>query len=673
MPAPASERVGTLEEALGHASRLLASDPAMAVVQAREILKVVPGHPKALLILGAGLREQGDPAAALRVLAPLAREQPRAAAAQFEFGRVLAALGRSGEAAAALRRALALKPRLTDAWRELGDQLSLIGDQVGADAAYDRQIQSSVSDPDLVVAAGAMVDGKLAIAEHTLRAYLRAHPTDPAALRMLAEVGARLGRFEDADVLLERCLELAPAFSAARSNHATVLHRLNRPVEALAQLDILLAQAPKHPNHRMLKAAVLVQIGEFDEAIAHYVDVLAAFPEQPKAWMSYGHALKTVGRQAEAIQAYRDAIARAPGLGEAYWSLANLKTVRFTPDDLEAMSAQLARDDLASEDRFHMHYALGKALEDAGEYERSFQHYRQGAALRRQSLRYDADDNSETLRRARAFFTPALLAARAGQGCPAPDPIFIVGLPRSGSTLVEQILSSHSAVEGTMELPDIIALTKRLGGMRAEGEPWAYPDVLADLDAGAVAALGHEFLDRTQVQRKLDRPFFIDKMPNNFAHVGFIHLILPNAKIIDARRHPLGCCFSGFKQHFARGQAFSYDLTDIGRYYADYVALMAHFDRVLPGRVHRVIYERMVADPEGEVRRLLDYCGLPFEAACLKFHENDRAVRTASSEQVRKPIFTDGVDHWRHYEPWLGPLKAALGPVLDAYPDAPET
>jgi tetratricopeptide (TPR) repeat protein len=671
LPAEGSDPKGSLEVALDHAARLLADKPAMAAAQAREILRAVPGHPQAELLLGAALRAQGDLAAALAVLGPLAAAQPRAALAQFEYGRALAGAGRSREAAAALRRAVALNPRLTDAWRELGDQLALLGDDAGADQAYDRQVQSSVSEPRLVQAAAAMGEGKLAVAEHILRPYLREHPSDVAALRMLAEVGGRLGRYEDAEALLERCLELAPAFAAARHNYATVLYRQNRAAEALVQLDALLAREPAQPNYRMLKAAALSHVGDYAEAISHYATLLAAYPQQPKAWMSYGHALKTVGRQGEAIDAYRRAIALDPGLGEAYWSLANLKTVHFSEADLAAMSTQLARDELAYDERFHMHYALAKALEDAGDHAGAFEHYAQGAALRRARLDYDPDETSRHKERSKALFTPTFFAERAGWGCPAPDPIFVVGLPRAGSTLIEQILASHSAVEGTMELPDLTAMAKRLGGRKRNSGPTLYPEVLAGLGAEALAALGQEFLDRTRIQRKLGRPFFIDKLPNNFAHVGMIQLILPNAKIIDARRHPLGCGFSVFKQHFARGQGFSYDLTEIGRYYADYVELMAHFDAVLPGRVHRVIYEQMVADPEGEVRRLLDYCGLPFEAGCLKFYENDRAVRTASSEQVRRPIFAEGVDHWRNFEPWLAPLKAALGPVLDAYPDAP--
>ncbi|HEX7884792.1 MAG TPA: sulfotransferase, partial [Phenylobacterium sp.] len=341
--------------------------------------------------------------------------------------------------------------------------------------------------------------------------------------------------------------------------------------------------------------------------------------------------------------------------------------------DVAAMDGQLKRPDLSDDDRFHLEFALGKAREDAGEYEASFRHYDRGNALRRQALDYEADDTDDQVRRAKALFTRPFFAARAAQGAAAPDPIFIVGLPRAGSTLVEQILASHSRVEGTQELPDITALARRIGGKAKRGSESRYPEALAELGPHDLAALGEEYLARAEVHRKLGRPLFIDKMPNNWAHLGLIHLALPNAKIIDARRHPLGCGFSGFKQHFARGQGFTYDLADIGRYYASYVAYMAHFDAVLPGRVHRVIYERMVSDPEAETRALLAHCGLPFEEACLRFYENDRAVRTASSEQVRRPIFTDAADHWRNYDPWLGPLKAALGPTLDAYPLAPRT
>jgi hypothetical protein len=383
--------------------------------------------------------------------------------------------------------------------------------------------------------------------------------------------------------------------------------------------------------------------------------------------------LKTAGRREEGIRAYLRTIDLVPTCGEAYWSLANLKTFHFDPQDLLDMRAQLGRPDLKTEDRYHFHFTMGKALEDEKDYAGSFEHYAQGNALRRAELDYDRDKNREHVSRSRSLFTRAFFESRSGYGSAATDPIFIVGLPRSGSTLLEQILSSHSRVEGTMELPDVAIIARTLPGMKQSSDPVRYPEALADLSADELRALGEHYLAHTRVHRKTAAPFFIDKMPNNFAHIGLIHLMLPNAKIVDARRHPLGCCFSGFKQHFARGQSFTYDLAELGAYYRDYVELMAHFDHVLPGRVHRVLYERLIEDTEGEVRRLLDYCGLEFEPACLHFYENDRAVRTASSEQVRTPIFRDGLDQWRHYEPWLAPLEATLGPVLEAYPDTPET
>ena len=668
-----SEPTGAVATAIAHARQMMGARPDLAEAQAAEILKAVPGHPEALLLAGQARRLQGDPTGARKVLEGLAAAQPQWAAGWHELGLAQAAGGDHPAAAETFARLTALRPEVAEGWRLLAEQKRLLGDSAGADAAFAQHLARAARDPQLVAAGAALVEGKLSVAEAALRDILKARPTDVAAIRMLAEIATRLGRYEDAEVLLGRCLELAPTFAPARQNYAVVLYRQTKAAEALAEIEALLADDPANPGYRNLQAAALGQLGEYPRAIAVYEALLADYPLQPKAWMSLGHALKTVGRQGDAISAYRKALALAPQMGEAWWSLANLKTFRFEREDLAAIRAQQSRGDLADEDRFHLEFALGKALEDAADYGGAFTAYAKGNALRRKSLDYDADETHRAMLRSRALFTPDFLAARAGQGCPAPDPIFILGLPRAGSTLVEQILASHSMIEGTMELPDIPAIAKRLGARRSKDQESAYPEVLADLSAEELRALGEEYLERTRPQRKLGRPLFIDKMPNNFAHVGLISLILPNARIIDARRHPLGCCFSGFKQHFARGQAFTYDLTDLGRYYADYVALMAHFDAVAPGRVHRVIYERMVADPESETRALLDYCGLPFEDACLRFYENDRAVRTASSEQVRRPIFTEGLDQWRHFEPWLGPLKAALGPVLEAYPDAPAT
>jgi tetratricopeptide (TPR) repeat protein len=666
-----SEPTASLDQALAHASRLMATDPALAGAQASEILKVAHGHPMALLLLAVSRSACGDGQAAADILHPLVRAEPRWAEAQLELGLALGRLGQGEDALRALRQAVALKPDLPRAWRAIGDHLSAIGDAEGADRAYASHVRHSTRDPGLLAAGAALADGRVPEAEALLRDRLRRTPTDVAAIRMLAEVAARLGRDEDAARLLERCLELAPSFHAARHHYAIVLNRAERAQEALAQVDRLLAHDPANAGYRNQRAAILCRLGDYTPALAIYADLVVQYANHAGIWLSYGHALKTAGRQADAITAYRRAIAADAAFGEAYWSLANLKTFRFDDADLDAMRAQLARTDLGEAHRLHFDFALGKALEDRAEHAASFVHYARGNALRRGQVRYDADENAARLQRSRDTFDAAFFAERAGAGADADDPIFVVGLPRAGSTLIEQILSSHPQVEGTMELPEIIALTRELRQRGAAPQSDTYHEVLAGLDPGALRALGERYLARTRVHRKLGAPRFIDKMPNNFAHVGLIQLVLPNARIIDARRHPMACCFSAFKQHFARGQHFSYDLREVGRYYRDYVGLMAHWDAVLPGRVHRVLYERMVEDTEGEVRALLDYCGLPFDPACLRFFENARPVRTASSEQVRQPIYKDGVDQWRHYEPWLGPLRDALGPVLDQYPGAP--
>jgi tetratricopeptide (TPR) repeat protein len=624
------------------------------------------------LLLGVAQRSTGDGDSALRTLKALTDSQHQWAVAHYELGRSYGEAGQYQAAIAALRRAVELRPDLPDAWRVLGDMLTISGDPTAADSAYARHIQASTSDPRLLAAASALVKNEIPEAETLLRAHLLQHPTDVAALRMLAEVAARLSRNDDALQLLERCLELAPSFNAARHNYALVLHRLNKPAAAMQQIELLLKAEPRNPVYLNLHAVVLARIGDFRESIDLYAAILARSPNNAKIWMSYGHALSAAGRQKESIAAYRRSIGLAPNLGEAYWSLANLKTFRFTAGEMQAMRAQLDLADLGEEDRYHFHFALGKGLEDAQEFASSFAHYAEGNRRRRAGIHYRADDTSALVERSRALFSAEFFRRRPGFGCPALDPIFIVGLPRSGSTLVEQILASHSQVEGTMELPNIIGMVRALSGRKSQEDDSNYPQALEGLSTEDCRALGEQYLAETRIQRKTERPFFIDKMPNNCLHVGFIHLILPNARIIDARRHPMACCFSAFKQHFAKGQNYSYSLGEIGQYYRDYVELLAHMDRVLPGKIHRVSYEAMVQDTESEVKRLLAYCGLPFEDSCLRFYENERAVRTASAQQVRKPIFREGLDQWRHFEPWLEPLKAALGPVLETYPAAPE-
>ena len=523
-------------------------------------------------------------------------------------------------------------------------------------------IASAVDDAPLMTAGLALSEGRLAEAEPVLRARLRGYPSDVIAIRLMAELATRIGRMDDAERLLRRALSLAPSFNAARELLARNLQRSNRIEEALTEVAGLLEWEPDHPSYLLLKASLLVKTGDQIGARDVYQRVLAEHPRQAKAWMSFGHVLKTLGQQHEGIAAYRRAIEEQSTLGEAWWSLANLKTISFSDADISAMKAALdgMDDDSRHEgDRLHIHFSLGKACEDRADYGGAFDHWRVGNALRRRALPYNADDTHADCVAAAGFFDHSRLSK--GTGIPDPDPIFILGLPRAGSTLIEQILASHSRVEGTMELPDIMAMAARL---RGNADAQGYCQLLGDLSPSQLADLGAEYLKRTRIQRREGRPFFIDKMPNNWMHVGFIRMILPNARIIDARRNAADCCLSAFKQHFARGQGFSYDLADLGRYYRDYVALMAHFDRAVPGMVHRVEYERMVTDTESEVRRLLDYCNLPFEADCLSFWQNDRAVRTASSEQVRQPIFASGVGHWRHFAPYLGSLFEALGPGL---------
>ena len=507
-----------------------------------------------------------------------------------------------------------------------------------------------------------MHDDRLDIAERILKPHLKEDPFDVRAIRMLAELAARLGRLKDSETLLRRALEINPNFNAARVNLAMVLGRLGSAAEALELLDDIFAAEPDRPGNLSLHAATLARLGDFDQALQLYEQVISKTPNQPRALLTYGHMLKTVGRQEEAIAAYREATEINPAIGDVWWSLANLKTVKFTDADIRAMEQVLKQDDLKDDDRFHIEFALGKAFHDLGRSDEAFAHYAAGNALRRQYHPFIPGHLTEFVSRSIELFTREMLTLPGGN--PAADPIFVVGMPRAGSTLVEQILSSHSLVEGTAELPEMPPIARGRGN---------YPTSAIEMTADERHEAGSEYLRRSAVQRRTDRPYFVDKLPNNWMFVPFIQMVLPNAKIVDARRHPLGCCMSNFRQHFARGQDFTYDLTDLGRYYSDYVRLMAHMDAVMPGRVHRVIYERMVDDTEAEVRALLEYCGLEFEPACLEFYKTERAVRTASSEQVRKPIYKDAADEWRRYLAHLEPLKQALGPVLDAYPEAPAT
>lgn len=599
-----------------------------------------------------------DPfAAALRDAAQTLKPQTGAARRHYEAGLSCAARGDDTGAIAAFRQATALNPAMSAAWRRLGDALIRGGNRADADAAYTAYLRAASDDAELMRAATALLDGKLDVAGRLLRARIRHAPNDVAALRLLAEACMGLGRYAEAQTLLERTLDLAPGFAAARHNYAIVLFRQDKADLAIPQLERLLAQEPGHAGYRTLLASCAATVGAYDRAIAIYQGVIKDTPKQPTLWLSYARALRHAGRREESARAYRACLDVAPATGEAWLGLVDVAGGPPAAADVAAMRALIGKRDVSAADRVFLHYALGHALERAGEYADAFAHYADGAKLRRGEIAYSADENAAQVRRTIEFFTPAFLADRAGWGCRDPAPIFILGLPRAGSTLIEQILASHSDVEGTRELPEIIHIATDLANPTG-GTP--YPACLSALNEGEITALGERYIHRTRPYRKTGKTFFVDKQPANWMHVGLIHLILPRAKIIDARRDPMAACFSAFRQCFAGAQNFSYDLGELGRYYNDYAGLMSHFDTVLPGRVHRVIYEDMVADTEGEIRRLLAYCELPFDAGCLRFWENRRAVTTASADQVRQPIFREGLDQWRKFAPWLGPLRDAL-------------
>jgi len=655
---------GSQQIALENAADLLAHDPRLAEEQAHEILKVYPDTVAAKRILATAFRLQKMPQKGLDVLAPLLAGHADSPGFLQEIAQCQGGVGRGDDAIRALRKAVTIDPEHAPAWQSLGHQLAVAGDEEGSRQAFQRHFELSTPHPELVEAARLSRDGKLGKAERIVRDLLKKHPADVSAIKMLADIGVKMGRLKDASHLLERCLELAPNFHAARHSYALVLMRRQEPEAAIHEAETLLAEDPNNPNFLTLKASILTRIGDQSAALEIYEKVLQNYPNQARAQMSYGHTLKTVGRLDEAIEAYKKCIRLSPEVGEAYWSLANLKTFRFSDDDIDNMRRQVTTEGGDADDQSHLAFALGKALEDHSGYDESFKFYRRGNAIRRIEHRHSPKVNVlESLRQVRAL-PRAFFEQRKGWGCQAPDPIFVVGLPRAGSTLLEQILASHSQVEGTSELQDIIAISRELGNKNRENPAGTYPEVLAELTRNQVRELGESYLETTCIQRSTDAPFFIDKMPNNFRHIGLIHLILPNSKIIDARRHPMGGCFSGFKQLFAHGQTFTYDLVDIGKYYRDYIKVMDHWDEAMPGRVHRVQYEEMVADTESQIRSLLDYCKLDFEEQCLRYYETDRAIRTPSAEQVRKPIYKEGLEQWRNFEAHLDPLKEALGPEI---------
>jgi len=569
----------------------------------------------------------------------------------------------SGEAEErAARAALAERPGDPAAHRALSRALYRLGRTEEANTEANAAILAASRMPDVVAAIGHLTAGRIREAEAMTRRRLAAQPDDALALMMLGDIAARLSIHDQAEAHFREALTIAPSFEDARLQLADTLHAQGRSPEALATYDEALARNPACASALHHKIRILTEIGEYQAAIAVHEALLVLAPEDPAALLSYGNTLRTVGRAGDAALAYRRALASDPGFTEAWWGLSNLKTRELDAQDMARIEQSIAADTSGSQ-RMYLHFALGKALEDARDHEAAFRHYDAGNRERLARVPHDPQAINDAVDRAITFFDKDFYAAREGYGTATGDPIFILGMTRAGSTLLEQILASHSQIEGTAELPEIPAMVRRVLAEQWRDVAARYPELLAKMDRDAITALGEQYLARAARYRKDRRPFFIDKLPINWMHVGLIHLILPNATIIDARREPMACCFANFKQLFARGQTFSSDLGHIGHFYSSYVRLLDHYDTVLPGRVIRVQHEDLLEDPEREVRRLLDRMGLPFEPDCLRFHENARPVRTPSAEQVRRPISRDAVELWRNYEPWLGPLKAALGPL----------
>ena len=623
-------------------------------------LDAAPDDPDALYMSAVCKRYTSQFEQSLADLERLKSIAPENGRAHQEEGHNYRDMGRFDEALRAYARACRFNPALEASWRGQLDILTARGlDRQAAPVREQLEYLDALPRP-LVAVIDLVSQGRLLRAEDLCREFLKKVPHHVEGMRLLADIGARFGVLDDAEFLLESAHKLAPDNTRVHIDYIQVLRKRQKFAKALTQAESLLESSPDNPQFQSLYAIESMQTGDYDTALDVFDAILDKLPGDPVTLTSKGHALKTRGDYDDAVAAYHAAIASAPQHGEAYYSLANLKIYSFSGDEIARMHELEESTNLSHMDRVHLCFALGKAYEDRKDFEASFRYYERGNALKRMQNTYDAAQMTEDLHKQHDVCTADFFAAREEYGFEAPDPIFILGLPRAGSTLLEQILSSHSLVDGTLELPNILSLSQRLRRRGRHDNGDGYPEILERLDADECRAFGEEFIEDTRIHRQ-SAPFFIDKMPNNFRHIGLIHLILPNAKIIDARRHPMACCFSGYKQLFAEGQEFTYALEDAGRYYRDYVELMDHWDDVLPGKILRVQYENVVGDLETEVRRILEFCGLEFEDACVDFYQTKRSVRTASSEQVRQPIFKSGLDYWRNYETWLTPLKVALG------------
>ncbi|MEM1380737.1 MAG: sulfotransferase [Pseudomonadota bacterium] len=635
-----------------------------ARIAADGVLSAEPNHQEALYICAVAARYSGDFPQAMEFLDRLVALAPEYARAHQERGHCYKTTGATGLALQAYQYAAQLNPSLLASLKAIV-LLSSPGSHEQTTAKA--QVAKLESLPKALVSViNHLAEGRILQAEDVCRAFLKSEPTHTEGMRLLADIGVRLSVLDDAEFLLDTALKLAPDDPGIQLDYINVLRKRHKYAEAHEQAKLLSDREPENPVFLSHLAIESMHLGLYDDALQLFDKVLEKAPSDPATLTSKGHALKTAGRQNEAVACYADAIATNPSHADAFYALANLKTHRFSDAQIAEMERQHTRSGLPLGQKIQFHFALGKAYEDREKFEESFSHYRVGNDLKGHQTRYDSTQMLREFEAQIDFFTEDFFRTHCGPGCEAQDPIFIVGLPRSGSTLLEQILASHSQVDGTLELPNILSLAHRLRSNGPISQESAYPEVLGELDRDQLTEFGKTYLEETRIHRS-GAPRLIDKMPNNFRHIGLIRLILPNARIIDARREPMACCFSGYKQLFAEGQEFTYALDDIGAYYQGYVRLMDHWDRVLPQHVLRVHYEDVVENLEHEVRRILEFCGLPFEHQCLEFHKTKRSVRTASSEQVRQPIYGSGVDQWRNYERFLAPLKEALGPALEGY------
>lgn len=593
---------------------------------------------------------------------------PRYARGHQEMGYTLMALNQTQHAISAFRTAVTLNDALLGSWRALAELTNPEAYPVIQQEAA-QQIENLEALPKALLQVRDLInEGRLAGAEQLCRLFLRRNPKHVEGMRLLAYLGVQTEVLDDAEILLENAVAFEPENLLARYDYMGVLYKRQKYEQAFQEAKFLLNQDPNNVRHQTAYANQCVAIGRFEEAIKIYEQVTPKVPDPAQVHLLRGHALKTIDKSELAIAAYKEAYRARSSFGDAFWSLANLKTYRFEASEVEQMLNFVDSESIPSIDQIHLNFALGKHFEDHQDFEQSFQFYKTGNAVKQAAIGFDSALLSKRLKLQHEVCDAKLFSDREKSGVAASDPIFVVGLPRAGSTLLEQILASHPLVDGTQELPNIAAFAFELDGRRRLQDDPQYPACLSSISDEALRDMGQKYLDDTRIHRG-NAPFFIDKMPNNFRHIGLIKLILPNAKIIDARRHPLACCFSGFKQLFASGQEFSYGLEDIGHYYQDYIDLMTHWNSVLPNFILTVHHEAVVFDLETQVRRMLDFCGLPFDAACLNFHRTERSVRTPSSEQVRQPIYQSGLNAYQPFEPWLAPLKTAIGDtILSEYP-----